>query len=358
MKKKIAILFIILLLVVVGYYFVHNSQNFDYLGENSTSDEDLINQTATVAGKLITNKNSSNSIATNISKTFNVVVNGQTRTYNLYVPKSYNSSIAVPLIFVFHGGGSNNKNIEEMSNMDVEAETRNFIVVYPLGTPSVKSTEKEIQATWNGGPAGGGLAYQKKVDDVLFVKEMIKNISSQYKIDTNRIYSTGISMGGMVSYRLACEMTDTFAAIAPVASVLVLNKSDCHPTRAIPIIHFHGTADKFVPYLGGYSDKSLPKSFVVGGPYISVLDTINFFKTNNKITSSAKGIYLQGDVNCVEYAGGKNPIELCTITDGGHTWPGSKVNGLILNYILGTTTQNISATKTMLDFFWQHPLTK
>ncbi len=286
---------------------------------------------------------------------YNINVDGRDRTYTVHVPEQYNPSVSTPLVFAFHGGGSNNKNMEKSSDFNARSDKNNFIVVYPLGT--IADPKNHDKATWNGGPAGGGYANEIGVDDVKFVREMVRKISLDYKIDSGRIYATGISMGGMMSYRLACEVSDIFSAVAPIASVLALPFEECRPARPIALLHFHGTLDKFIPYNGGLSDSSLPKSVVVGGPYPSVEDSINRFKVLDNTESAGENVYTKGDTNCIFYKAkfGKSDVELCTITDGGHTWPGAENNlGFILSRLLGKISQDVSATDYMWEFFKNH----
>ena len=286
-------------------------------------------------------------------------INGQDRQYTVYVPSTYDKETPTELIFVFHGGGSNNVNIENSVGYNEQAESGGFLVVYPLGSAeNASSTEpKNQKASWNGGPVTGGYAYGQKVDDVKFVRKIVSEISNKYNIDSGKIFATGISMGGMLTYRLACEASDVFSAIAPVGSVLAIPFDDCKPLLPVSIIHFHGTADKFVPYNGGDSSSSLPKILVVGGPYPSVADTITKFKTLNHTSAKAQEVYNYGDTSCNLYQTNnkQGEIELCTIQGGGHNWPGTNSDlGILLGYILGKVSQDVSATERSIEFFDEH----
>ena len=135
-------------------------------------------------------------------------------------------------------------------------------------------------------------------------------------------------------------MSDTFAAVAPVAGVIGV--PSCMPKRAVPVIHFHGTADAYVPYTG---------SQTLG--FISVADSISRWKTADGCADSSSTMYSKGDATCVAYAAcaGGSEVVLCTIDQGGHTWPG----GFPIPPF-GKTSTDISATDTMIDFFEAHPL--
>jgi polyhydroxybutyrate depolymerase len=118
--------------------------------------------------------------------------------------------------------------------------------------------------------------------------------------------------------------------------------STCAPARPIPVEHFHGTADTLVPYGG---------STLLGFP--SVADSVAGWVARDGCTSGPVDTFVQGDSRCQTYGGcaGGAEVTLCTVTDGGHTWPGGMPVPL-----LGKTTTDLSATDAMWDFFVRHPL--
>ena len=283
---------------------------------------------------------------------------GLKRTYDVHVPPSYNGKTSVPLVMVFHGGGGNAKNTCKQSGMNEKADQEGFIVVYPQGTG--KERLGKMQGSWNSGAIGGGEAYKKNIDDIGFINQMLDQLEAQYNIDKDRVYSTGISMGGMISYRLGCEASERIAAIAPVSTALVTEP--CAPERPVPVLHFQGTDDRMIPYQGGKSDSTLPKKVVVGGVYPSTREVISFWTQKDRCPATSQVTYKKGDVTCETYGpcAGNSEVTLCTIQGGGHTWPGTKVEikKSWLNKILGKTTQDISATDTMWEFFKRHPRSK
>lgn len=337
--RKYIIIALLILVVVSGYLWCAKKKQIEL--EQVNGIQSSLSDTAS-GGALL-------------GKPHTIYVSGTQRSYILYVPSSYDPETPSPLIFAFHGGGSNASNMEKTTGFNALAETEGFIVTYPMGVS--KSATGTPQGTWNGGSAGGGYAYEQNIDDIAFVKAMVKDISSAYSIDTNMIYATGISMGGMISYRIACELSDTFAAIAPVATSLVLSPGTCKPSRPVPVIHLHGTADKFIPYNGGNSSRSLPKVLAVGGPYISVNDSLAVFKEINNTDDEGDEVYNEGDTVCTLWGGRFGAdVELCTIKDGGHNWPGSDTSyGPIVGLLLGKTSKDINATETIWDFFYDHP---
>jgi len=169
---------------------------------------------------------------------------GVARTYALYVPASLQSGVPAPLVVALHGGGGNAANLERTVRLDAIAEREGFLVVYPDGSGRLD----EILLTWNAGNCCG-YALDEQVDDIGFIGALVAQLSDMYAIDPRRVYATGMSNGGMMSYRLACEAADLFAAVAPVAGAL--NVADCEPAEPVSVLAIHGTADQHVLFEGG-----------------------------------------------------------------------------------------------------------
>lgn len=269
-----------------------------------------------------------------------LIHDGRERSYLLYVPASVNWSQPVPLVFVFHGGTGNGKNAKTMSGFNEVADQNGFIVAYPNGTGRLSD---DIILTWNGGECCG-YARQENVDDVGFVRAMVADLQAQVNIDAKRIYATGMSNGGILSHRLACEASDLFAAIAPVAGTL--NFQPCNPSEPVAVIAFHGTGDLHLPYEGGVGEESL-----AGVDFASVPDSVRFWTSFNGCASlplTESFADIQHDTwDC---AGNIN-VELYTINGGGHAWPGGRAgrNGA------DEPTQTISASQLIWEFFAAHP---
>jgi polyhydroxybutyrate depolymerase len=289
--------------------------------------------------------------------TFSLEHQGRKRTYDVHMPPSYDGKTPMPLVMAFHGGGGDSAHMRKQSGFNEKADKEGFIVVYPQGTG--KKILGKIKGTWNVGKTGGGYAYENQVDDVGFINSMLNDLEKRYAIDKNRIYSTGHSMGGMITYRLACESADRIAAIAPVATSLVTEP--CKPSRPIAVLHFQGTEDRPIPYEGGASDPKLPKSFAIGGPYRSAKETASFWARADQCSGVSQVTYQKGQVTC-ETTGScvqGTEVTLCTVKGGGHTWPGSPmpIDKKWWKKLVGETTQDISATDTMWEFFKKHPKT-
>ena len=211
----------------------------------------------------------------------------------------------------------------------VETDSAGFIAVHPQGTGN--------PASWNAG-ACCSPANDNMVDDVGFVRAMLDKLELDLCVDNARIYSTGMSNGGFLSHRLACELSDRIAAVAPVAGVNGV--MTCTPKRPISVMHFHGTADPLVSYTGS---NGLP----------GAEQTVSDWAMRDHCTDSPLESFRKGDSHCITYkkCDGGAEVILCTVDNGGHTWPGgTAIPGL------GNTTTDLSATDAMWDFFLRHPM--
>jgi polyhydroxybutyrate depolymerase len=174
--------------------------------------------------------------------TRSLIIDGSERTYLLHIPPGLDMDHPVPVVFVFHGYDPEAHfavtDIQNISGFDEIADKTGFLVVYPYGT----------SGSWNAGKCCG-IAVQNNVDDIAFIRQMLSDLGAIARLDPKRIYATGFTFGAMLSYRLACEMSDTFAAIAPLAGVLVY--SPCQPHEPVSVLHIHGLKDIAVPFAGG-----------------------------------------------------------------------------------------------------------
>jgi polyhydroxybutyrate depolymerase len=171
-----------------------------------------------------------------------IELDGRTRNYFVHTPPAHTGKAPLPLVLVLHGATESAENVERLSGMSAKADQENFLVVYPTGTGRLKNVP-----TWNAG-ACCGYAMENKIDDVAFLRALLEKVEKDYSVDPKRVYAAGISNGGMMSYRLACELSDKFAAISPVEEAQDL---PCHPTSPVSVIVFHGTANHLVPFNGG-----------------------------------------------------------------------------------------------------------
>ncbi len=249
-----------------------------------------------------------------------IVHDGLIREYLLYVPTSYNASTPAPVMMNFHGfGGSSSEHMNE-ADMRTLAESDTFILVYPQGSCL------DGFPHWNASPLGGD--NKSNADDFGFVEAMINQISSEYNIDTERIYACGYSNGGMFAYGLANFKSDLVAAVGSVSGTMLdFNGSTTHP---MPVIHLHGTSDGTLPYNGDSEISSVQ----------SVLDYwINF---NNTVTNPTVNSDLNGGMTIEHYVydQGDNgvSVEHYKYIGGDHVWfnatyQGQNTNQLIWNFV-------------------------
>jgi polyhydroxybutyrate depolymerase len=271
----------------------------------------------------------SGKLAQPLDATWTIVSNGLDRTANVHVPASYDPTKPTPVVLNFHGFTSDATQEALLSNMSAKSDEVGFVVVYPQG----------LNSSWNAGACCGQSATDG-VEDVKFASDLIDALEVQLCVDSKRVFATGMSNGGFLSHRLGCELSDRIAAIAPVAGVL--GTDACKPTRPVPVMHFHGTLDPLVPYDG---------SATLGFP--SVPDTFSGWASRDACQGAPTVTYEKGDVHCSTYAGcgASATVTLCTVDNGGHTWPG----GLPIPS-LGYTTTDINATDAMWTFFTEHPM--
>ncbi|MEP6609896.1 MAG: PHB depolymerase family esterase [Burkholderiaceae bacterium] len=279
------------------------------------------------------------------SEEVTIIQGGRQRSALIRVPSSYVPSKPAPLVLVFHGGGGNAANAERTTSMRAQAEKHGLIVAYPNGTGVLKQT----LLTWNTWNCCG-YAMQNDVDDVGFVRELIATLKRRYSIDTRRIFATGLSNGAMLSYRLACEMSDQIAAIAPVAGAL--NTDSCAPREPVSVAIFHGTSDQHVRYDGGRNTKQFPGAKPRDDK--SVNDAFSTWTKIDKCQPSAPTQYAPS-VRKTECSNGEHGSEvvLYSIEGQGHAWPGGTPG--LRNGNVDPPSQQISATEVMIDFFLRHP---
>jgi polyhydroxybutyrate depolymerase len=272
-----------------------------------------------------------------------LIIDGLTRTYTLVLPPDYYSSTDFSLVIAMHGGGGSAEQFESTSLLTNKANAAKFIVVYPEG---VQSNGVLKARTWNAGSCCD-YAVEKNINDVKYLTELINTLTAKYKINPKKIYATGHSNGGMMSYRLACELSGKIAAIAVSGCTMMVTQS-CNPSHPVPVLHMHSYLDENVPYLGGVG---VGPSKVYNHPVdsgLTVLSAINACGIKAKIVEDNAGYKLTQWSNCAN-----NVIISWYMTkDGGHAWPG----GLPGSAMGDTPSKVISANELLWAFFQQYQL--
>jgi polyhydroxybutyrate depolymerase len=263
-----------------------------------------------------------------------MIHDGITRSYTIYVPASYTPGTPAPMVLNYHGYTSNA--FEQMFYGDFRAiaDTAGFLLVIPNGTLDATGT-----TYWNSGWGG-------TVDDIGFTSALIDQIAATYSVNLNRVYSTGMSNGGFMSYTLACSLSDRIAAIASVTGSMNVGQDlSCNAQHPTPVMEIHGTADATVPYDGQTFMEAIP----------NVLSYwVNFNNCNaSPVITDVPNINTADGCTAVHYfySGGTSGVDVehYKIIDGGHTWPGSMFN-------IGVTNNDFNASKKIWQFFLQYDI--
>jgi polyhydroxybutyrate depolymerase len=282
---------------------------------------------------------------------------GRNRSYKLHIPPSYNKNTKTPVVIYLHGGGGST-DAAEQDGLNSDSDKFGFILVAPGGT----GIFPDKFLTWNSGQWDGGTccgsAYQNNIDDVGFISSLIDEVKTKVNVDPKRIYATGISNGAMMSYRLACELTNKIAAVAAVAPPAV--PAGCNPSRPIAIMHIHGTADPCVPINGGKGGGCLSKAFgfdsskdtFVGQ---SAVQMVNWWVKANGCLGDSSPAYAKGKANCQSYGECRSgtEVQFCKVEDMGHIWPGG--HQYLPAKLVGLTSYDISFDQ-MWEFFQKHSM--
>ena len=263
-----------------------------------------------------------------------IMHDGIQRDYILYIPAIYDGNTDVPLVLNFHGFGSNANEQMHYGDFRDIADTEGFLLVHPEGTLS------NGDQFWNVGFPGS--TSTSTIDDVGFTEALIDKLSTLYAIDLDRVYATGMSNGGFMSFLLACQLSEKIAAVASVTGSMTQDTfNDCNAQHPTPVLQIHGTSDSVVPYDGDITWT------------LSIVDVFSFWMNynncdTNPIITTFPDIYtLDGStVDHFVYSGCDNGVttEHLKVIGGGHTWPGSAFNFPGTNY-------DINASMKIWQFF-------
>jgi polyhydroxybutyrate depolymerase len=274
-----------------------------------------------------------------------LTVDGRERSYLVHIPPQYDSKKPTPVVLVFHGAGMNASMTVTFTGMSKKSDEAGFVAVYPNGTGI------DPFLTLNAGGRRGILA-EHSADDVKYVAHLLDDLASVVNVDKKRVFATGMSNGGMMCYRLAAELSDRIAAIAPVAGTMAIEEAK--PKRPVSVIHFHGKADPMVPF--GGPGIGTPKFLT----FKSVEESIRMWCKINQCpeTPTIADLPNKADdgttVRRKSYGPGKDGAEvvLIEIEGAGHTWPGRKPPIAFI----GKSTLDISANDLIWEFFQKHPM--
>ncbi|GAA1273642.1 PHB depolymerase family esterase [Kitasatospora nipponensis] len=242
----------------------------------------------------------------------------------------------LPLVVMLHGGFGSGRQAEQAYGWDAEADRHGYLVAYPDG----------IDHAWAAGGGCCGVPAATGVDDVGFVSAVVRELERLAPVDPGRVYVTGISNGGLLAYRLACDTT-LFAAVAVDSATLL---GPCPSPAPLSVLHLHGTADHNIPYQGGPGDGP---ARIDGPPVPQVLAAwravdhcppVPAVRVGGPVTTTSS--------DCPDGRG----VELITIDGAGHQWPGA-VSHPVEERLLGLDPPStaLDATAVIRAFFDDHP---
>ena len=259
-----------------------------------------------------------------------VMVGDLERSYLLHIPPNLEVSTSAPAVFMFHGAQSYVTDFLPFGFKELSDE-KGFIIVRPNGT--THHSDFPYALSWNAGTCCND-PVEDNIDESAFIREILSDLESIVSVDPKRIYAHGYSNGGMLAYRLACEMSETFAAIAPYAGALIY--SPCQPQQPVSILHIHGLVDRVVPFEGGSRLAGMLEGFPLG------MDGIETWAQFNGCTETSQIETGNDDISHTAYTAcdAASSIELILIQDQGHDYPGLAV---------------ISMSEIIWNFFEAHP---
>ena len=266
------------------------------------------------------------------------------RTYLVHVPKDYDLKKPAPVVLALHGAAMDGSMMVWFSGLNKKSDESGFVVVYPSGSGVGPFR------TWNAGGFSGKMA-EGKADDVAFIGTLLDELGTVVKVDKKRVYACGMSNGGMMCYRLAAELSDRIAAIAPVAGTIAIEESK--PQRPVPVIHFHGSKDNIVPF--EMTKGKSPSFMKLKGVEDSIQTWVKLNGCEEKPKSdtiSKDGDEIKVTRRCYGNGNDGSEVVLVVIEEGGHTWPGEQPP---VGFI-GKSAKNISANDLMWEFFQKHKL--
>lgn len=267
------------------------------------------------------------------------------RTFRLHLPKGYTPNQTYALVLGLHGGGGSALQFALSTELTSKSDSAGFIVVFPEGK---KNPGAIGSRTWN---AGYCCAYNSTAgtNDVGFISQLIDTMLSRYRLDTNRVYATGHSNGGMMCYRLATELSGKIAAVA-ISSATMVRNYPFLPSRPIPVIHFHSYKDQNVPYYGGQIKGVTPP--VYSPPVDSIISIWANFDQCSILNDT---IHKDKQYNEIVFKNGKcnSQLNVYITFDGGHAWPGGNPGG---GPDSDTPSTVISANYLLWKFFQQYSL--
>jgi polyhydroxybutyrate depolymerase len=317
------------------------SSKSGYLGDWSSGDYPAAEDAGGITSQVYLN------IPQNAGGTLGIIQ----REYKVHVPPSYNGHTPMPIVFCIHGLGQNAVMFcVSGAHLDQKSDAEAFILVMPNG----------YQASWNGGDCCGA-AVSQGLPDVQLMRDIYAEVATHVNIDTSRVYATGFSNGGYMTYRLGCEAADLFVAIAPASGAVGTaaagglgartDLTACNPSQKISVLDIHGTMDPLVPYSSQ-------------APSLSIFQSADMCASSTMpaVQPTSNGDGGTGTATCMTYAGCPTcpnvEVTGCSVVNGGHCWYGETdcgfgVDGLLdidASFSIGNNSTDIKNTDQVWRF--------
>lgn len=272
-----------------------------------------------------------------------VTPDGRTRRYRIYVPSAIPSGTSVPLVIALHGGLGTSSQFEANSGLNGFAESNRFIAVYPDGVGN--QPDGSGYQTWNGGYCCGPAATQS-IDDITFIRNVVTDLRNSLPVNSSRVYALGHSNGGILSYRIACELSDVVAAIGVQAGSNVV--PDCRPALPVSVFHLHGTSDTNMPINGGKGSGLSATVFVSARSAVDAMATVN----GCNVASPKSLVASNSDVTALSWTNCKSNSEVrfVTVKNATHAWMGHAAQSAGSASYVGEPYPNLDATRAILSF--------
>jgi len=273
---------------------------------------------------------------------------GRSRHYRLYVPDALPTTGAAPLLIALHGGLGTAAQFEANSGFDDLAEANTFIVAYPDGIGN--QPDGSGLQTWNGGYCCGPAA-TRNVDDVGFVRQLIDTLVARWPVDPTRIYAAGHSNGGILAYRLACELSDKIVAIGVQAGSNVVD--GCSPSSPVSVLHIHGTADTNMPITGGRGSGLSATIFRSARSAVDALAAANGCTLAPSVASDPSN----ADVSALTWSSCTSAVAVRYIVVNGatHAWMGHPAQSAGASTFVGDPYPHLDASRAIWSFLAAHP---
>lgn len=310
---------------------------------------------ALLCGAVIGTKSAKSAVLPKGSQSLSLSVGGREREAILYVPPTYQKSVAVPLVVMLHGMGGTATSSMKETGWSKKADEAKIIVVYPEATRPDPKRPPSLRANpqaWNDG-SGRFHAAEQKIDDVAFIAAIVDHVAKEYAIDPKRIYVAGFSNGASMAFRVGAELSSKVAAIAPNAGACWTEK--LRLSHAVSVCYITGTSDSLNPLEGGFPKLALGGKDQGGRKKPPVQETIDKWVKALECEGKAERDTTTDGVRVRRYGKGRDgtEVDFTTVEGLGHHWAGGVSQAP--EFLVGKNTKHLNATDVVWEFFSSHP---